>query len=427
MGEGADRAAGAAGGVADVREQDTMTDHCDRTGHDAGKGILGWIDSRFPVISAFRDEYVRFPMPRNLNVMWTVGAMLTVVLALMMVTGLVLAMNFTATAEGAFASVEAITRRLPGGWLVRGMHMTGASLFMAALYVHLFRGLYYGSYKAPREILWLFGMTLLLLVMGTAFAGYVLPWGQMSYWGADVAGKAVGAVPVIGPDLEKLFLGGDRPGDITLHHLFVLHWTLAFVVVAFVGLHVAALHVPGPNNPEGVPPKKGETLPFHPYFTVKDGLGLVVFALIFAAVLFFLPNLIVEAENYRPANPLHTPSDIEPEWYFLPFYAILQAVPSKFGGLVAAAGAILVLFFLPWLDYSPVRSARHRPACRIGMVVLTVSFLLLGVAGKHHVQGVWLLVGQVATLCYFLYFLALLPIVSRREVNNLRLREGDAA
>ncbi|GBR03091.1 cytochrome b [Acetobacter oeni] len=394
-------------------------------------GFAGWLDARLPVISAFRNEYIRFPMPRSLNALWTVGAMLTVVLVLMLLSGLALAMNYTPTAAGAFASVEAIERRLPAGWLLRSMHMTGASLFLAALYVHLFRGLYYGSYKAPREILWIIGVALLAMVMVTAFAGYVLPWGQMSYWGADVAGKAVGAVPGIGPFLERLFLGGDQPGDVTLHHLFVLHFTLAFGIVGVVGLHVAALHVAGPGNPTGIPAKEPEqTLPFHPYFTVKDGLGLVVFAILFAAVLFFLPGLISEPENYRPANPMHTPTDIEPEWYFLPFYGILQSIPSKFGGLVVSVGAILLLFLTPWLDTSPIRSARNRPVYRIGMIALVVAFVLLGFAGKHHVEGAWLYVGQLATLYYYLHFLVLMPLVSRRENAALAygsaLRVGDA-
>ncbi|MDG6095503.1 cytochrome b N-terminal domain-containing protein [Acetobacter sp. AN02] len=383
-------------------------------------GISGWIDSRFPVISAFRGQYIRFPMPRNLNALWTVGAMLTVVLLLMLATGITLAMNFTPTAAEAFASVEAIERRLPGGWLIRAMHMTGASLFLAALYVHLWRGLYYASYKKPREILWLFGMVLLALVMVTAFAGYVLPWGQMSYWGADVAGKAIGAVPWAGPVTERLFLGGDRPGDVTLHHLFILHFVLAFVVLGVVGLHVAALHYTGSNSPDGEVREPERTLPFHPYFTIKDGLGVAVFALIFALVLFFLPGLITEPENFRPANPLHTPANIEPEWYFLPFYAILQAVPSKFGGLVASAGAIAVLFAVPWLDRSPVRAPRLRPVYRVAMLCLPVAFMLLGLAGKHHVQGGWLYVAQLATLYYFVHFLVLMPVVSRRETMTFR-------
>ncbi|MBO1361467.1 cytochrome b N-terminal domain-containing protein [Acetobacter sacchari] len=400
-----------------MRMATAPSDHDTDCSEGRPAGALGWIGARLPVVGAFTREYVRFPMPRSLNVLWTVGAMLTVALALMLLSGLALALHYTPSAAGAFASIEEIERRVPGGWLLRSMHMTGASLFVGALYLHLFRGLYYGSYKAPRELLWLVGMTLFAMVLATAFAGYVLPWGQMSYWGADVAGKAIAAVPGVGPVLERMFLGGDHPGDGTLHRLFVLHFTLAFAVLGVVGMHIAALHVSGPGTPSGRPPAgPSETLPFHPYFTAKDGLALVVFALAFAAVMFFLPSLIVEPANYRPANPMRTPPNIEPEWYLLPFYGVLQSVPSKLGGLLASVGSILVLFAAPWLDVSPLRSARERPVYRAGMAALVVAFILLGMAGARHVQGVWLYVGQAATLYYFVHFLVLMPLISRREI-----------
>ena len=381
----------------------------------SGGGVLSWIDRRLPVISAFRKEYVDFPMPRNLNALWNFGAILCAVLVLMLATGIFLAMNYTPTAAGAFMSIEMIERQLPGGWALRAMHVTGASLFMAALYIHLFRGLYYGSYKQPREILWLSGLGLLVMVMVTAFAGYVLPWGQMSYWGADVAGKAVGAVPVIGPTLEHIMEGSDQLGDIFIHRFFVLHFVMAFAIVAIVGLHVAALHVPGPNNPTGKPVNARDTVPFHPYYTTKDLTGLVVFALVFAALAFLWPDLLSEPENYRPANPLHTPADIEPEWYFLPFYGMLQSVPSKFGGLLAAGGSIAILFAVPWLDRSSIRSARSRPLCRAGMAGLVAAFVLMGLVGRHHAEGGWMIAGRVAALYYFGYFLVLLPLCARRE------------
>lgn len=384
----------------------------------SGGGVLSWIDRRLPVISAFRKEYVDFPMPRNLNALWNFGAILCAVLVLMLATGIFLAMNYTPTAAGAFMSIEMIERQLPGGWALRAMHVTGASLFMAALYIHLFRGLYYGSYKQPREILWLSGLGLLVMVMVTAFAGYVLPWGQMSYWGADVAGKAVGAVPVIGPTLEHIMEGSDQLGDIFIHRFFVLHFVMAFAIVAIVGLHVAALHVPGPNNPTGRPVSAGENVPFHPYYTTKDLTGLVAFALVFVALAFLWPDLLSEPENYRPANPLHTPADIEPEWYFLPFYGMLQSVPSKFGGLLAAGGSIAILFAVPWLDRSPIRSARSRPLCRAGMAGLVAAFVLMGLVGRHHAEGDWMIVGRIATLYYFSYFLVLLPLCARREMHG---------
>ena len=396
------------------------------------RGVAGWLNRRLPVVSAFRAEYVDFRLPRNLNWLWNFGAILTVVLLLMLASGTFLALNYTPTSAGAFLSVEAIDRQLSGGWLLRAMHMTGANLFLAALYIHLFRGVYYGSYKAPREILWLTGLVLLVMVMGTAFAGYMLPWGQMSYWGADVITKAVGAVPLIGGTLEHVMTGSDHLGDVFLHRFFVLHFLMAFLVLAVVGLHVAALHITGSNNPLGVEPKtKKDTVTFHPYYTSKDLVGLIVFALIFTALMFFWPGLLAEPANYAPADPMHTPADIEPEWYFLPFYGLLQSVPSKFGGLVASAGSIAVLFFLPWLDRSPIRSARFRPLCRAGLFGLVIAFVLLAIAGKHHAEGVWMLIARLAGLYYFAYFLVLLPLASRLEKTrplpaSISAAQGDA-
>ncbi|WP_408740363.1 cytochrome b [Acetobacter senegalensis] len=399
---------------------------------EESSGVAGWIDRRLPVISGFRAEYIDFRMPKNLNGLWNFGAILTVVLLLMLATGTFLAMHFIPTAAEAFLSVEAIDRQLPGGWMLRSMHMVGANLFLAALYIHLFRGLYYGSYKAPREILWISGLVLMVLVMATAFAGYVLPWGQMSFWGADVISKAVGAVPVIGNTLEHILAGSDQLGDIFLHRFFVIHFILAFLVVAVVGVHVVAVHVAGSNNPLGIEPKTPkDTVPFHPYFTSKDLVGLVLFALVFALLMFFWPSLLTEPDNYAPADPMHTPADIEPEWYFLPFYGMLQSVPSKFGGLLAAAGSLLILFALPWLDRSPVRSMRFRPLCRIGLLGLVVAFVLLALVGKHHAQGSWMALGRVSLLYYFGYFLVLLPLAPRLEKTrplpaSISAAQGDA-
>ncbi|MCG4259200.1 cytochrome b N-terminal domain-containing protein [Acetobacter senegalensis] len=368
-------------------------------------------------VVAFVKDYMGFLLPADLNLLWTIGAMLVAVLGLMLLSGLTLALSYTPDASLAFGSVEALERRMPSGWLLRSLHMTGASFFMAALYLHVFRGLYYGSYRAPRRGLWLIGSALLVMVMVTAFAGYVLPWGQMSYWGADVAGKAVGAVPVIGSLLERVFLGGDAPGTPTLHRMFVLHFTLAFSIVGAVVLHVAVLHARGsssPSGPQGEAPAR--MLPFYPYFTIKDTLGVVVMALLFTMVMCFWPGLITEPANYRPANPLHTPADIEPEWYFLPFYGMLQAVPSKFGGLLVSAGAVVVLFCVPWLDRGPGWTGPKsgmRWLAWLAMSVLVASFVLAGLAGSHHVQGAWLLVGRLATVGYYAYFLGFLPFYAK--------------
>lgn len=347
--------------------------------------------------------------------LWTLGAVLCVTLALMMLSGLILATDYTATAKDAFASIETIERRVPWGWLLRSLHMTGASLFLGALYLHLFRGLHRGSYREPRELVWITGVLLLLMTMVAAFAGYVLPWGQMSYWGADIAGKALEPIPLIGPFLEHVFFGGNQPGDGTLHRLFVLHFVMAFAIVAVVGVHVAAVHKAGGDNLSGGAP---DTLSFAPYFPVRDAWALALFALVLTVLVFFFPDLLNETANYRPANPLHTPESIEPEWYFLPFFGILQAVPSKLGGLVASVGAVLVLFFVPWLDTSPRRSTRLRPIYRLSMLLLVAAFCLLGIAGRQHVAGNWLIAARCATLYYFFHFLVLLPVLSHREKDR---------
>ncbi|GFE92152.1 cytochrome b [Acetobacter persici] len=376
---------------------------------------------------AFVRDYMAFLLPRELNVLWTIGAMLVAVLVLMLLSGLTLALTYTPDATLAFSSVEALDRRVPFGWLLRSLHMMGATFFMAALYLHVFRGLCYGSYRAPRQGLWSVGTVLLILVMVTAFAGYVLPWGQMSYWGADVAGKAVGAIPLVGNLLERVFLGGDAPGTATLHRMFVLHFTLAFTIVGMVMLHVAVLHARGSTSPSGAAGhERARMLPFHPYFTVKDGLGVVVLAILFTLVMCFWPGLVTEAANYRPANPLHTPADIEPEWYFLPFYGMLQAVPSKFFGLLVSGGAVAVLLFVPWLDRgTPATFAAGRWGGlkwlpRLALAGLVGAFVVAGLAGRHHVQGGWLLAGRVATLVYYLYFLGFLPFYSRFARKEVR-------
>jgi ubiquinol-cytochrome c reductase cytochrome b subunit len=289
-------------------------------------------------------------------------------------------------------------------------------MFFIATYIHIFRGLYYGSYKTPRELLWMIGVVILLLMMATAFMGYVLPWGQMSYWGATVITNLFSAFPIVGHPIVTWLWGGFSVDNPTLNRFFSLHYLLPFVLVGVVFLHVAALHVVGSNNPLGIDVKSPQdTLPFHPYYTVKDSVGICVFFIIFGALVFFAPNLLGDANNFIPANPLQTPPDIVPEWYFLPYYAILRSVPNKLGGVCMMFGSILVLFVLPWLDTSKVRSARFRPIYRQLIWVWVVAVIVLGVCGAHKPEGIWVVLSRVCTLYYFLHFLVILPILGKLE------------
>ncbi|GBQ82580.1 cytochrome b [Asaia krungthepensis] len=377
----------------------------------------GWLETRLPIVSAFRREYVDFAMPRNLSYLWNFGAFATIALGLLIVSGIFLALNYTPSPTEAFSSIETIDRHVASGWLVRAIHMGGVSMLFVALYVHMARSLYYGSYKAPRELLWLTGLGLFILVMIAAFAGYILPWGQMSYWGATVVINALNAVPLIGPSLASWLLGGEGLGSVALHRIYVLHFVTAFSIIGVIVLHVAALHVTGSNNPTGIEPKTAEdVVPFHPYYTTKDGLGLCLFLMVYAALIFFAPDLLTLANNYAMANPLVTPGDITPEWYFAPFYAILRAVPSKLGGLLLSAGSLAVLFAVPWLDRSPIRSARYRPVLRWALLGLFLAFIALGVAGMHKPTGFWLGVSRLGVIYYYLYFLVLLPFLPRVEI-----------
>ncbi|WP_408874001.1 cytochrome bc complex cytochrome b subunit [Gluconobacter roseus] len=378
-----------------------------------------WLDRRFPVTGFLRREYVTFPMPRNLNALWSFGAFLIVTMAFMIASGLFLAINYTPDITQAFANVEAIDRQIPSGWFIRSLHMGGVTMLFACLYIHLGRGLWYGSYKAPRELLWLTGLGLMLMVMVTAFAGYVLPWGQMSYWGATVVLNAVHAIPLIGHPLSELLLGGETLGNIALHRLFVLHFTMAFAILGVITLHVAALHVVKSNNPTGIDPTSpAQTLPFHPYYTSRDGFALCLFLMVYAGLVFFLPGLLTLADNYIQANPLITPRDIRPEWYFAPFYAILRAVPSRLGGLILATGSLAVLFALPWLDRSPIRPATRRPLVRLSLPLAFASFILLGVAGMHPPTEAWLTISRMAMVWWFIHFLLVMPLASEREIPS---------
>jgi ubiquinol-cytochrome c reductase cytochrome b/c1 subunit len=378
--------------------------------------VIGWIDTRLPIFTMLQKEYAVFPTPKNFNYLWNFGALAVVNLVIMIATGIFLAMNYQPNTELAFNSVQHIMRDVNYGWLIRYVHQNGASMFFIVTYIHIFRGLYYGSYKTPRELLWMLGVVILLLMMATAFMGYVLPWGQMSYWGATVITNLFSAFPIVGPKIVTLLWGGFSVDNPTLNRFFALHYLLPFVLVGVIFLHVAALHITGSNNPLGIDVKTPQdTLPFHPYYTIKDSVGICVFLMVFAAMVFFAPNYLGDPNNFIPANPLQTPADIVPEWYFLPYYAILRSVPNKLLGVCMMFGSLLVMFVLPWLDTSRVRSARFRPIYRQLIWVWVASVIILGVCGAHKPEGIWVVLSRVCTLYYFLHYLVILPILGKLE------------
>jgi ubiquinol-cytochrome c reductase cytochrome b subunit len=378
--------------------------------------VVRWIDARLPVFTMMQKEYGTFPTPRNFNYLWNFGALAMVTLLIMIATGVFLAMHYTPHVNHAFDSVERIMRDVNYGWLLRYVHANGASMFFIVVYIHIWRGLYYGSYKAPRELLWMLGVVIFLLMMATAFMGYVLPWGQMSFWGATVITNLFSAIPLVGDSIVTWLWGGFSVDNPTLNRFFSLHYLLPFVIVGVVFLHIAALHVTGSNNPLGIDPKgPQDTVPFHPYYTAKDSVGLVAYFLVFAVLVFFFPNLLGHPDNYIPADPLVTPAHIVPEWYFLPYYAILRAVPDKLGGVVLMFGSILILFFLPWLDTSPVRSMRFRPIARIALFLWTISFFVLLYCGAKPPEGIYVWLARFGTAYYFAYFLVILPLLGRFE------------
>jgi len=385
--------------------------------------FMRWLDQRLPlprlVFGAVGGGY---PVPRNLNYFWNFGVLAGIALTIQLVTGIVLAMHFAPAGTLAFDSVEHIMRNVNQGWLLRYVHANGASFFFIVTYIHIFRGLYYGSYKAPREVVWFLGLVIFLLMMATAFMGYVLPWGQMSFWGAKVITGLFGAIPLVGEPIQQWLLGGFAPDNAALNRFFSLHYLLPFVIVGVVILHIWALHIPGSGNPTGVDVKTAQdTVPFHPYYTAKDGFGLGVFLIAFALVVFFAPNALGHADNYIPANPLSTPAHIVPEWYFWPFYAILRAftvdfiLPAKLWGVIAMFGSILLLFFLPWLDTSPVRSGNYRPTFKWFFWVLVADVLILGYCGGKPAEEPYVMISQIATIYYFAHFLIILPVLSTFE------------
>ena len=382
--------------------------------------LVQWIDYRLPMFSFMEKELIDYPTPRNLSYWWNFGSLAGIVLVIMIVTGIVLAMHYTPHVDHAFDSVERIMRDVNYGWLIRYIHTNGGSAFFIIVYIHIFRGLYYGSYKSPREILWILGVIILLCMMATAFMGYVLPWGQMSFWGATVITNLFSAVPIVGDIIVTWLWGGFTVDNPTLNRFYSLHYLMPFVIVGVVALHMISLHQHGSNNPLGIDAKgPQDKIPFHPYYTVKDMFGLCAFLTIFAGFVFFAPNFFGEPENYIPADPLVTPPHIVPEWYFLPYYAILRSITfdiwflsAKLIGVVLMFGSILILFLVPWLDRSPVRSARYRPIYKQLFWVLVIDCLVLGWVGGNPPEGIFVIIGQIATLYYFAHFLVLLPLLS---------------
>ena len=379
-----------------------------------------WWDERLPVGRMMHDQFIAFPTPRNLNWWWTVGGILTFCLVAQIVTGIVLAMHYVASADEAFNSVDHIRRNVNYGWLIQPMHAVGASMFFVAVYIHIFRGLYYGSYKAPREVLWILGVFILLAMMATAFMGYALPWGQMSFWGVTVITNLFSALDSIwsglGTAITEWLWGGYAVTGVTLNRFFSLHYLLPFVILGLVMLHIWALHVAGQNNPAGLDIKsKSDSVPMYPYAVAKDAVGLFAFLIIFAWFVLFLPDYLAHADNYVPANPLVTPPHIVPEWYFLPFYAILRAIPSKLGGVIAMFASVLVLLFVPWLDTSRVRSGKYRPLFKWFFWFFVFTCVALGWLGSKPAEQPYVFWAQFFTFAYFAFFLLVLPILGLIE------------
>ncbi|MCQ0969241.1 cytochrome b (plasmid) [Paracoccus sp. TK19116] len=397
-----------------------------------------WLNRRLPIGGIIYDTLM-IPTPKNLNWMWIWGIVLAFCLALQIITGIVLAMHYTPHVDMAFASVEHIMRNVNGGYMLRYLHANGASLFFLAVYIHIFRGLYYGSYKAPREVTWIVGMLIYLCMMGTAFMGYVLPWGQMSFWGATVITGLFGAIPGIGPSIQQWLLGGPAVDNATLNRFFSLHYLLPFIIAGLVVVHIWAFHTTGNNNPTGIEVRrtskeeaKKDTLPFWPYFVIKDFFALAVVLVVFFAIVGFMPNYLGHPDNYIEANPLATPAHIVPEWYFLPFYAILRAftadvwlvqlvnflsfriIDAKFFGVIAMFGAILVMALVPWLDTSRVRSGRYRPQFKWWFWLLVADFMILmwtGGLSPDALGGYVPAISLAATAYWFGYFLVILPLL----------------
>jgi len=381
------------------------------------KSRLGkWFEARLPVMGLVHSSFIVYPTPRNLNYWWTFGAILSFMLVVQIITGVVLAMHYIPDAATAFNSVEHIMRDVNYGWMLRYLHANGASIFFLAAYIHILRGLYYGSYKDPREILWILGVIIFLLMMATAFMGYVLPWGQMSFWAATVITSLFSAIPLVGESITTWLWGGFAVEGPTLNRFYSLHYLLPFMIAGVVVLHIWALHVVGQNNPTGIEIKsKQDTVPFTPQATIKDSFAVVCILILFAWLVFFLPNYLGHPDNYIAADPLKTPAHIVPEWYFLPFYAILRAIPSKLGGVVAMFGSIAILIFVPWLDTSKVRSAVYRPIFRQFFWIFVLTGIGLGYLGSQPPEGGFVIAARILTAYYFAHFLIVMPLVGLLE------------
>ena len=382
-----------------------------------------WLDDRLPIARLVHGSFIEFPTPRNINYLWTTGGILSFFLGVQIVTGIVLAMHYAPTAAEAFNSVEYIRRDVNYGWLIRNMHAVGASMFFLAVYIHIGRGLYYGSYKAPREVLWILGVVIFLLMMATAFMGYSLPWGQMSFWAVTVITNLFSSidsvVPGLGTRIVQWLWGGYSVSGTTLTRFFSLHYLLPFVIVGVVGLHIWALHVVGQNNPTGLEIKtQSDAVPMTPYATMKDAFGLSVFVLLFAWFVFFAPDYLGHADNYIEANPLSTPPHIVPEWYFLPYYAILRAIPNKLMGVIAMFSSILLLCFVPWLDTSRVRSAKYRPVYKWFFWLFIFTVVALGYLGSKPAEGTYIFWARAFTVYYFAHLLVVLPILGVLETPS---------
>ena len=377
---------------------------------------LAWLDYRLPIFSVLREALVDHPTPRNLNYWWNFGSLAGITLIIMIVSGLVLSMHYVPHVDFAFDSVEHIMRDVNYGWLIRYIHSVGASMFFLIVYIHMARGLYYGSYKSPREVLWWLGIIIFLLMIASAFLGYTLPWGQMSFWGATVITNLFSAIPLVGDSIVTWLWGGFSVDNPTLNRFYSLHFLIPFIIVGIVFLHIVALHKFGSNNPTGIDlTLKQEKIPFHPYYTIKDFFGFSVFFIIFSIFIFFLPNSLGHPVNYIPADPLVTPEHIVPEWYFLPFYAILRAIPFKLLGVLAMLGSILILFVLPWLDTCKVRSCRFRPIYKQFYWIFIFNFIVLGWVGSKVPEGHYLIISRICTTYYFVHFLIILPILGMFE------------
>jgi len=385
-----------------------------------GTQLLAWIDARFPLSKMMKEHATEYYAGKNFNFWYVFGVLAMVVLIIQLVTGIFLTMNYKPSAADAFASVEYIMRDVEWGWLIRYMHSTGASAFFVVVYLHMFRAMLYGSYKKPRELLWLIGMLIYVALMAEAFMGYLLPWGQMSYWGAQVIISLFGALPVVGDPLVEWIRGDYNISDITLNRFFALHViAVPLALVMLVVMHILALHETGSNNPDGVEIKENkgpdgipvDGVAFHPYYTAKDLVAIIIFLIVFSAIVFFAPEMggyFLEHANFEPANSLKTPEHIAPVWYFTPFYAILRAVPSKLGGVLLMGGAIVVLFLLPWIDRSKVKSIRYRGwGYKGALTVFAVSFVILGFLGMQPVTPLYTLLARVCTILYFGFFIYL--------------------